>query len=276
MWGDNPMHCQSHPCGPMIQSLQVQLPDGTISGKIKRNLPPIINTDIGLQQLARYIHYSEEQMKFIDWANYHIASNFFTSTAFSRAHAFKSFNNQQYTDAQAHKFNNNISPTCRCCQPNKSEIIAHIIGCQPRAQTHNEYRPPGNANFRACRIGDNLLKALEPGMDMIKSDAESHQGENWRSNTEGSEIEQKVATFVDDDTVSEQVKDAFSSQVLLGWEGTFQGRFSIRWAYISTPDNKKWIPGYIKILMHWNRACWSNRHQKLFGSRKDCYSFQCH
>ena len=48
------------------QSLQVQLSDGTISGKIKQNLPPIINTNIGLQQLARYIHYSKEQMTIID------------------------------------------------------------------------------------------------------------------------------------------------------------------------------------------------------------------
>ena len=59
---------------------------------------------------------------------------------------------------------------------------------------------------------------------MITSDADSHQGENWRGNEEGSKIERKVATFLQDDTVSEQVKDAFSSQVLLGWEDAFQGR----------------------------------------------------
>ena len=34
-------------------------------------------------------------------------------------------------------------------------------------------------------------------------------------------------------------KDMFPSQVLLGWVDTFQGRFSIRWAPISTPENKK-------------------------------------
>ena len=67
--------------------------------------------------------------------------------------------------------------------------------------------------------------------------------ENWRGNLEESEIERKVATFFDDDTNSEQVKDAFSSQVLLGWEDAFQGRFSIRWASISTTQNKKWTPG---------------------------------
>ena len=75
MWGGDPTQYQSNPCAPIMlhaQSLQVQLSDGTISGKIKQNLPPIINTNIGLQQLARYIHYSKEQMTIIDWANYHI------------------------------------------------------------------------------------------------------------------------------------------------------------------------------------------------------------
>ena len=92
---------------------------------------------------------------------------------------------------------------------------------------------------------------------------------NWRGNEEGSEIKRKVAIFFDDDIVSEQVKDAFSSRVLLGWEDAFQGRFSIRWASISTPENKKLISGLLKILMNRSRACWSNRSQALFGSRKD-------
>ena len=111
---------------------------------------------------------------------------------------------------------------------------------------------------------------------MVLSDTESHRGEHWRGNAEGSEIEQNIATFFDDDTVSEQVKDAFSSQVILGWEDAFQGRFSIKWAFISNPENKKWIPGFLKILMNWSRACWSNRRNKLFRSRKDRYSLQRH
>ena len=148
------------------------------SDRIKQTLPPIIKTDIGLQQLARYIHYSEEQMKLIDWSNYHITSKSFTSTVLSRAHACKSCNNQWYTYAQAHKFNNDKSPTCRCCQSGKSETITHIIGCPSHAQTHDDYRPQVNAHFRAYCIGNHLLKALELGMDMITSDAESHLGEN--------------------------------------------------------------------------------------------------
>ena len=70
-----------------------------------------------------------------------------------------------------------------------------------------------------------------------------------------SEIERQIATFLDDGTVSAQVKDAFSSQALLGWEDAFQGIFFIRWSAISTPKNTKWIPGFLKILINWSRAC---------------------
>ena len=67
----------------------------------------------------------------------------------------------------------------------------------------------------------------------------SHQGENGGGNEEGAKKERQIATFLDDDTISAQVKDAFSSQVILGWENDFQGRFSIRWTAISTPEDSK-------------------------------------
>ena len=51
-------------------------------------------------------------------------------------------------------------------------------------------------------------------------------------------------------------------------------RFSLKWSAINTPENTKWIPGFLKILMNWSRACWSNRRQTLFGSRKDRYKLQ--
>ena len=73
---------------------------------------------------------------------------------------------------------------------------------------------------------------------MPQHDTESHRGETWRGNDEGSEIERRIATFLDNDTVSAQVKEAFSSQVLLGWEDAFQGRFSIKWSDISTPEHE--------------------------------------
>ena len=58
-------------------------------------------------------------------------------------------------------------------------------------------------------------------MDAILFDTESHQGDNWRGNKEGSEIERKVATFFDNNTVREKDKNVFSSQVLLRWENAF-------------------------------------------------------
>ena len=71
------------------------------------------------------------------------------------------------------------------------------------------------------RISDHLLKALELGMNVILPDTESHRGEHWRDNAERSEIKRKVTTFFDDDTSEQEVKDAFSSQVILGREDAF-------------------------------------------------------
>ena len=51
-------------------------------------------------------------------------------------------------------------------------------------------------------IGDHLLTALELGIEMVQSDIESHRGETWRGNKEGSEVERQVATFFDNDTVN--------------------------------------------------------------------------
>ena len=55
MWDGDPIHYQRIPCAPMMphaHSLQVQLTDGTISSKIKQNLPPIISTKIVLHKIA--------------------------------------------------------------------------------------------------------------------------------------------------------------------------------------------------------------------------------
>ena len=47
-----------------------------------------------------------------------------------------------------------------------------------------------------------------------------------------------------------------------------------RQSAISTPEDMKWIPGFLKILMNWSRACWSKRRQTLFGEKKDRYRLQ--
>ena len=102
-------------------------------------------------------------------------------------------------------------------------MTAHIIACTSRAQTHDEYRLQVTAQFRSCRIGDHPLKALELEIEVALSDTESNQGKYWRGNSEGSEIEQKVATFLDDNTIGEQVvKEVSPSQVILGREDGFR------------------------------------------------------
>ena len=102
----------------------------------------------------------------------------------------------------------------------------------------------------------------------------SYQGKNLRGNPEGTEIGQRVTTFFNDNAISDQVKAAFMPHILLRLEDTFQWRFSTKWSSIRTMDSKNWMPGFLSTLMKWSRACWINRLQHLFSSRKDWYRLQ--
>ena len=98
---------------PHAASLALHLTDGSLHGNIKRVLPPIITATNGHQQLARYIHYNDQQLAAVDWEILQQSSKSFTTTALARFYFCKSFNSQWYTDAQAHTFNPSLSPTCR-------------------------------------------------------------------------------------------------------------------------------------------------------------------
>ena len=70
---------------------------------------------------------------------------------------------------------------------------------------------------------------------------QSHRGENWRGIEGGSEIEQKVATFFDDDTVSERVKDVFSSVAIYLLFHSFnatEGRHGLSFGYLLSKFSK--------------------------------------
>ena len=139
------------------------------------------------------------------------------------AHVSNCFNNLWYTYAQAHKFNNALSPTCRV---KRSRTLSH-------AQHEPDTRripPQVSAHFRSL---SHLLNALELGIEVAFSNTEeSHRGENWRGNPEGTEIEQQMATFLDDDTVNEQVKNRSLPRYYLGGKTLSKETFR-------TVDNKK-------------------------------------
>ena len=216
---------------PHAASLALHLPDGSIHGNIKRILPPIITTAQGRQQLARYIHYTANQLEEIDWDLLQICSTSFTSTALARFHFCKAFNNQWYTEAQAHKFNDALDPTCRCCH-SSSESIAHVFACPSRVTLHEKYKSSITKILQTYQIDGSLLRALELGfrLHVICSNEDTHRGSlHWRGNEEGPEIERQVHQFYADTNVTEEAKNAFASQTFLGWENALQGRFSRAW-----------------------------------------------
>lgn len=259
---------------PHAATLALHLPDGSLHGNIKRVLPPIITAANGRQQLARYIHYTEEQLAAVDWETLQQSSKCFTTTAMARFHFCKSFNNQWYTDAQAHKYNNDLSSKCRCCNLS-DESIAHIFACQSREPTHVKFRKSFTAVLQKQKIEGGLLNALELGVKLVLSNEDTHRGDiQWQGACDGPEVYIAIHQFYNDNTVEDAVKFAFSHQTYLGWEDAFQGRFALAWKDLHT--EKAWRKPVLEELMKWGRECWSSRCSKLFGPKKDRYRLRRH
>mmetsp|Transcript_18445 Transcript_18445/g.28721 ORF Transcript_18445/g.28721 Transcript_18445/m.28721 type:complete len:107 (+) Transcript_18445:2141-2461(+) len=71
---------------PHASSLMLHLPDSSLHGNIKRVLPQIITATNGCHQLARYIHYGNEQVEEVDWDLLQLCSTSFTPSALARFH----------------------------------------------------------------------------------------------------------------------------------------------------------------------------------------------
>ena len=259
---------------PHASSLSLHLQDGSLHGNIKRALPPIITAYDGRKQLAKYIHYTEAQLEEVDWELLQLCSQNFTSTALARFHFCKAFNNQWYTEALAKKQSNSLDATCRCCT-SSPETIAHVFACSNRTSVHQEHNKAIINIFRSKKLHGSLLRALELGIKVVRSNECTHRGETtWQGDPEGTAIQQEIHRFYSDDNVDNDAKLAFTSQTFLGWEDAFQGRFSQKWKTLSS--DKNWARPVLTELMNWGRACWTNRCTHLFGERKDQYRLRRH
>ena len=221
-----------------------------------------------------YIHYSKEQLQSIDWELLQHCSSQFTSTALARFHFYKASHHQWFTEERANKFNSDISPTCRCC--NESiESIAQVFACPSRISTHQKYQSNIIKVLCGHRICGSLLKALELGFDLIRSNEPTHRGDyNWRGDLAGSPIYKSIHHFFSDSNVTDPAKHTFSSQTLLGWEDALLGRFAIAWRAV--PHHSDWRQPILMELMQWGRGSWTNRCSQLFRQKKDQYRLRRH
>ena len=155
------------------------------------------------------------------------------------------------------------------------KTIAHVFACPCRTSVHQEHNKAIINIFRSKKLHGSLLRALELGIKVVRSNECTHRGETtWQGDPEGTAIQQEIHRFYSDDNVDNDAKLAFTSQTFLGWEDAFQGRFSQKWKTLSS--DKNWARPVLTELMNWGRACWTNRCTHLFGERKDQYRLRRH
>ena len=79
-----------------------------------------------------------DQMSNIDYQAMNSGLKKFRSSPYARVHWAKHQGNQWYTEEKANKFDNTISPKCRCCDEGKKEIIRHVMQFKLRSTIHEK------------------------------------------------------------------------------------------------------------------------------------------
>ena len=79
--------------------------------------------------------YTPEQTKLIDYQAMNEGAKKLRRTPYDRVHCAKHQGNQWFMEEKAIKFENTISPTCRCYDDGKMETIRHVILCKSRVKS---------------------------------------------------------------------------------------------------------------------------------------------
>ena len=112
--------------------IQTTIPDGSVSGNLAQTIPEAMTTLRGKPKLQDTLRMTTEQMVLIDEEITASNERKFGMSSIARAHFSKQYTQQWYTEAQAHRFDDNIPATCRCCDRGDDETILHILR-YPRA-----------------------------------------------------------------------------------------------------------------------------------------------
>ena len=80
---------------------------------------------------------------------------------------------------KASKFDNTMSPTCRCCNEGKPETIRHVIQCKSRVTIYKKKMKQFTELMRQIEMPNDILKLLEGGIDLVLSRGETFRGDKW-------------------------------------------------------------------------------------------------
>ena len=153
----------------------------------------------------------------------------FGKSSIARAHFSKKYTQQWYTEARAHRFNDSIPATCRCCDRGDDKTILHILRCPSRRDFHIKYNKTFIRIKRDIEAPNHLLNLFEAGIEVALQVGDTHSGKDWNGIPNGSTIDRTVSELLFDETIAHQYKTAFEQQTKLGWEHLFMGKMASGW-----------------------------------------------
>ena len=158
-------------CSP----LQVLHKEKSISGIVACRLPRRITINKGKEAMMNVIKDTSAQMSLIDYQIMNTGSKKFRSSPYAWVLWEKHQGNQWYTEEKACKFDDTISPKCRCCDEGKTETIRHVIQCKSRAKIHEKKMKEFTELMQQVEMPNDILKLLEGGIDIVLSGGETYE-----------------------------------------------------------------------------------------------------
>ena len=98
-----------------------------------------------------------DQMELIDEEITASNARKFGKSSITRAHFSKQYTQQWYIDARAHRLDDRISATSRCCDSGEDETILHILRCSSRKEVHIEHNKTFERIMRETEAPNHLL-----------------------------------------------------------------------------------------------------------------------
>ena len=95
---------------------------------------------------------------------------------------------------------------------------------------------------------------------------DTHSGEDWNGNPNGSTIDRTSSELLFDKTIPHLYKTAFQQKIKLGWVHLFMEKMASGWKQCWL-DKKHWRSNIAHTFMEWGRACWSHQNSILYGER---------
>ena len=152
---------------------------------------------------------SKAQMSYIDYQAKNTGSKKFRSSPYARVHWAKHQGRQWYTEEKANKFDNTISPTCRCCDEGKIETIRHVIQCKSRATIHEKKKKQFTDLLWQVEMLNDILKLLEGGIDLVLSGREIFRGQRWHDTDNIAQNDERIKAMLKEPSFREDAKGVF-------------------------------------------------------------------